>query len=181
MAPWEPHEEAPGKPTPPPPPPPAPRMSDPVKGLYEAISGEPLPSFGELRERYGDPKDLKPIPVPGGASTMTGPLAQSPQVDFREMLRDSPGAIMKRERIAAVLGRPYLATQLVELLPVEVSARLADRLQSLKAQIIAETIAQISADVARETVTAIERLDADAAAKLKEVRNERYGHRSRLA
>jgi hypothetical protein len=180
MAPWEPHEEAPGKPTPPPPPPPPP-PHPPHRGLYEAISGEQLPSFGELRERYGDPADLKPIPVPGGASTVTGPLAQSPRVDFREMLRDSPGAIMKRERIAAVIGRPYLATQLVELLPVEVSARLADRLQSLKSQIIAETIAEISAEVTRETITAIQRLDAEAAAKLEEVRRERFTHRSRLA
>jgi hypothetical protein len=54
-------------------------------------------------------------------------------------------------------------------------------LQSLKSQIIAETIAEISAEVTRETITAIQRLDAEAAAKLEEVRRERFTHRSRLS
>ena len=176
--PWEPHEPAPEKPKPTPPPPP-PRAGNPAPGLYEALTGHPLPEFAELRERYGDPATLKPIP--GGAATLTGPLAQTDvgEVDLRAMLKDSPGAIIKRDEIGRVLRRRYLATQLVAMLPVEVSARLADVLRTLENRIIAETVAAISKDVTAQTVEAINRIDAEISAKREELTLERF-HGSRL-
>lgn len=39
-------------------------MRDPAPGLYETISGQPLPRFAELRARYGDPADLPPVGQP---------------------------------------------------------------------------------------------------------------------
>ena len=156
-------------------------IPEPARGLYETITGNSLPLFAELRDKYGDPKNLAPIP--GGAATLTGPLAQTDvgDVDLRAMLQDSPGAIMKRDRIGHVLRRPYLATQLVQYLPVEVSARLADVLFTLEKRIREETIAAISADVTRETVSAIDRITAETNAKREELSRERFTTPSRLA
>ena len=143
-------------------------VTDPVPGLYEALTGDPLPSFGEMRERYGDPDHLKPIPT-------------VQRIDFREMLRDDPGSKITRDRLAHVLVRPYLATQLVEHLPRDVSARLADRLESLVHEAVERNTAAIGQSVAHEVNVALERMDAAAEAKREELRRERFNTPSRFA
>lgn len=146
-------------------------LADPVKGLHEAISGEPSPGFAELRERYGDPADLKPIPHydPG-----------SP-VDLHDQLHadDQPWSV--KSRLATSLGRRALATRLADALPPLLGAELADRLDTLITQAVTETEARITQDLSDEYHAARARLDADAAKKLKEVHDERYKRPSRLS
>jgi hypothetical protein len=147
-------------------------IREPAPGLFETLTGESLPSFGELRERYGDPEALNPIPTAE---------SRAQEVDFRAMLRSDPGAEMLRDRLQMVLHRPYLATQLVELLPREVSARLADRLTSLVHEAVEKAKAEIATAVTHHVTDAIARLDAEAAQKLEEVRRERFTTPSRFA
>ena len=158
-------------------------VTDPVPGLYEALTGEPLPSFGEMRERYGDPEHLKPIPTAADVTVHQDGTIQphTMRIDFREMLRDDPGAIITRDRLAHVLVRPYLATQLVEHLPRDVSARLADRLESLVHEAVERNTAAIGQSVAHEVNVALERMDAAAEAKREELRRERFNTPSRFA
>lgn len=104
------------------------------------------------------------------------PECVSPErVDFREMLGDDSQKWTARHRIAHVLGRPYLATQLADQLDPETAAKLADRLETLVKQAREEAVAEINNAVTAQVVSAIERLDAQTAAKLREVRNERFG------
>lgn len=124
-----------------------------------------------------------------GAAYETGPAecgTPDPvqEVDFREMLGDDDHAWSVRNRLTAVLGRPYLATQIAQHLPADVSARLADRLDSLVSQAIADDRMRTNQAVATATNEAWERIRSathEARAQLrKELHGERFGRSSRL-
>jgi hypothetical protein len=146
--PWEQHEEAPTKPTPPPPPPPPPRVSEPHRGLFEAISGDPLPSYSELRERYGDPGDLPPV---NAAAEMADgqplPATDTGRVDFREMLT-SDHAWSVKTRLENVLGRPYLSTKIAEQLTPQFAVDLCDRLEALLTDAEQKAVERLTLEVA---------------------------------
>ena len=146
------------------------KSGEPAKGLWETVTGDPLPGFAELRERYGDPAGLNPIPKydPG-----------SP-VDLHDQLHadDQPWSV--KTRLANTLGRRALATRLADALPPLLGAELADRLDTLLTQALSEQEAAITQQLSDRYHEARAALDADAAAKLKEVHDERYRKPSRL-
>lgn len=145
--------------------------AQPAKGLYETISGDPLPSYGELRERYGDPADLKPIPKYDPDSPL----------DLHDQLHadDQPWSV--RSRLAASLGRRALATRLADALPPLLGAELADRLDTLVTQAVTEAEAAMTQEISDRYYEARAALDADAAQKLREVHDERYRRPSRFS
>lgn len=107
------------------------------------------------------------------------PATDEGRVDFSELLSESwqPYA---RDRLNAVLGRPYLATQLAHYLPADVCHRLLDRLEGLVEREVAREVDRIHADVNEATRQTIARLAAQADQKLEELRRERFGTTSRL-
>jgi hypothetical protein len=145
--------------------------TNPAPGLHEAISGHPLPSFGELRERYGDPEGLNPIPKYDPDSP----------ADLHDQLHadDQPWSV--KSRLAKALGRRALATRLADALPPLLGAELADRLDTLVTQALTEQEASITQQLSDTYHAARARLDADAADKLKAVHDERFRGNSRLS
>lgn len=138
---------------------------EPAPSLYQSIAGGDLPSFGELRERYGDPADLHPIPKYDPDSP----------VDLHKQLHpvdDQPWSV--RARLAESLGRRALATRLADALPPLLGAELADRLDTLITQAITEHDAAVTQQMADHYFEARARLDAEAEAKLQELRRERF-------
>lgn len=116
---------------------------------------------------------------PDGSVTLRAPATDTGRVDFREMLSESwqPAA---RDRMNAVLGRPYLATQLAELLPADVCMRLVDRLEHLIEERVRSELEQIHLDVDNAVATTLTRLAAAADDKRRELTRERFGRTSRL-
>lgn len=182
-----------------------PTVPNPTRGLNP---GAPVPSYAELRAVYGDPADLPPIlPQHQTALRLPPPLISAAEaaervneaaavlrdtvgvsatdvgkVDFRDMLKDE-AAWSARSRLEKVLGRPYLATALVDQLNPETAAKLADRLESLVSQAVAETELRISSEVASVVTDKISQISVDRAARAKqmeEARRERFGRTSRL-
>ena len=145
--------------------------ADPAPGLHEIISGATLPEFAELRERYGDPANLAPIPH----------YDPDAPADLHDQLHadDQPWSV--RSRLAHSLGRRALATRLADALPPLLGAELADRLDTLITQALTEQEAAITQQLSDEYHAARERIDADARAKLREVHDERYKRPSRLS
>jgi hypothetical protein len=116
---------------------------------------------------------------PDGSVTLRAPATDTGRVDFREMLSESwqPAA---RDRMNAVLGRPYLSTQLAELLPADVCLRLIERLEHLIEERVRSEVAQIHLDVDNAVATTLTRLAAAADDKRRELTRERFGRSSRL-
>lgn len=105
-----------------------------------------------------------------------------PQVlDLHQALKDDDHDWSVRTRLTASLGRPALATRLADTLPPLLGAELADRLDHLITQALSEQQARITQELSDRYHEARARLDADAAAKLKEVHDERYRGHSRLS
>lgn len=127
------------------------------------------------------------VPARGLAESLAGGAVASkaPRVDFRAMLGDDSRAWTTRSRLAAVLGRQYLATTLVDQLDPETSATLADRLETLVSQAVSETEMKINQEVATATHTTIMRIRADAdevrSNLRKAVHSERFTGHSRLS
>lgn len=163
------------------------KVSDPAPGLYETISGRPLPRYAELRERYGDPRDLPPLPNPAAHFTVdqTGdvtqhkpiPSADTGRVDFREMLTTDQAWTVKA-RLEVALGRPYLATKIAEQLHPEIAAKLCDRLEAVLGTAYETARAEISNEVAAVVESRVEqwRKDVDRARRAKEATRERFHH-----
>lgn len=118
-------------------------------------------------------------PNPDGSVTLRAPATDTGRVDFRELLRDSHEWKL-RDRLNAVLGRPYLATQLVSMLPADVALRLAERLDHLVEERVRAEVEQIHHDVDNAVSTTLARLAAAADQKRKELTRERFGGSSRL-
>lgn len=145
--------------------------ADPAPGLYEVISGESPPTFAEMRERYGDPQGLNPIPK----------YDPDAPADLHEQLHadDQPWSV--RSRLAKSLGRRALATRLADALPPLLGAELADRLDTLVTQAVTEAEAAMTQAISDRYYEARAALDADAEQKLKEVHDERYRRPSRFS
>lgn len=101
-------------------------------------------------------------------------------LDLHDSLKDDTQAWSVRSRLTKSLGRPALATRLADALPPLLGAELADRLDTLITQALTEQQAQITQELSDSYYAARARLDADAAQKLKELRNERHRTPSRL-
>ena len=167
---------------------------DSAKGLWESLTGAPLPSWAEMRQKYPplpwrkvDPEALREAihearknDVPIGAATavdLPGGIVVTMDVDFRAMLKDDNAAWSAKTRLAAVLGREYLATRIVDQLDPETAAQLADRLDTLVSQAVAETEMRISGEVSRvvtDKITAISIDRAQRAKQAEEARRERF-------
>lgn len=119
------------------------------------------------------------------AAKATGhPASDVGTVDFRAMLKDDDAAWSAKTRLAKVLGREYLATRLVDQLDPETAAQLADRLDTLVSQAVAETEMRISGEVQGAVSAYSEQLAADRAARRKqaeEASRERFHGHSRLS
>lgn len=102
-------------------------------------------------------------------------------LDLHQALKDDTQAWSVRSRLTKSLGRPALATRLADALPPLLGAELADRLDTLITQALTEQQAQITQELSDSYYAARARLDADAAAKLKELRNERHRGVSRFS
>lgn len=150
---------------------PAEPMRDPAPGLHEILTGKPLPPYADLKAKYGDPANLKPIPKYDPDSP----------VDLHDQLHadDQPWSV--RSRLQASLGRRALGTRVADALPPLLGAELADRLDTLITQALTEQQAAITQEISDRYHEARARLDADAEKKLQEVHDERYRGHSRLS
>jgi hypothetical protein len=118
-------------------------------------------------------------PNADGSVTLRAPATDAGRVDFRELLRDSHEWKI-RDRLNATLGRPYLATQLVSMLPSDVCLRLAERLDHLVEERVRKEVERIHLDVDNAVSTTLARLAAAADDKRKDLTRERFGGSSRL-
>ena len=102
------------------------------------------------------------------------------EVDFRHMLKDDAAAWSAKSRLEKVLGRPFLATQLADQLDPHTAASLADRLETLVSQAVAEAELAISRDVAAVVSAKVREIRETRSERAKEVTRERFTGRSRL-
>lgn len=105
----------------------------------------------------------------------------APALDLHQQLKDDDQPWSVRRRLTVILGRPALATRLADALAPALGAELADRLDTIVTQALTEQQAAITQELSDRYHEARARLDADAAAKLKEVHDERYRNPSRLS
>lgn len=103
------------------------------------------------------------------------------EVDFRHMLKDDAAAWSAKARIEKVLGRPYLATQLADQLAPDTAAALADRLESLVSQAVAETETRLSAETSRLVSEKIAEIRATRTSPAEAVSRERFNTPSRFS
>lgn len=127
----------------------------------------------------GEPGYVKITPVPPETvettvEHFTAPATDTGRVDFREMLK-TDAAWGLRERVNAVLGRPYLSTQLAAVLPVDVLLRLTERLEHLIHEAVQRELDKLHDELDAVTAATLARLAAQADTKLEELRRERFG------
>lgn len=127
----------------------------------------------------GEPGYVKVTPVPpetteSALEHFTAPATDTGRVDFREMLK-TDAAWGLRERLNAVLGRPYLSTQLAATLPADVLLRLTERLEHLIEEGVRRQIDAIHDDVTEVTRQTLARLAEQTDTKLRALRRERFG------
>lgn len=127
----------------------------------------------------GEPGYVKITPVPPETvettvEHFTAPATEVGRVDFREMLKTDVAWGM-RERLNAVLGRPYLSTQLASMLPADVLLRLTERLEHLIEEGVRREVDKLHEDVSEVTRQTLARLALDAEDKLRELKQERFG------
>lgn len=101
------------------------------------------------------------------------------EVNLREMLTE-PWQPALAERLTAVLGRKYLAHQLVSMLPADVAVRLVDRVAEVVEHQVSAAVEQIHLDVDGAVTTTLARLAEAADAKRRELSRERFTGHSRL-
>lgn len=101
------------------------------------------------------------------------PAYSTGRVDFSEMLTQDYQWSLKHQ-FDALLGRPYLSTQLAALLPADVALRLADRLTHVVEERVRGEVDRIQDDITNATATTLARMAATTDKKLEELRNERY-------
>jgi hypothetical protein len=191
---------------------------DPAPGLWESLTGTPLPTWAEMRSRFPALPPLKvnteklrgqhptmfevdevaafartsgeamiravaqnhvidaikASGVSGAEATNVG------EVDFRHMLKDDAAAWSAKSRLEKVLGRPFLATQLADQLDPHTAASLADRLETLVSQAVAEAELAISRDVAAVVSAKVREIRETRSEQAKAVSRERFGRPSRL-
>lgn len=171
-------------------------------GLFEQVTGKPLPSYKELRAIYGDPADLPPI-LPHHREALAagvcksgwhavGPTRAQPvcltchpatdagEVDFRDMLKDDGPAWSVRSRLEKVLGRAYLATALADQLAPETAVRLADRLDKLVEQAVADHELATAQQVAAAVSAKVQEYRESRTTRTEAVTHERFGRTTRL-
>jgi hypothetical protein len=102
------------------------------------------------------------------------PVTDTGRVDFSAMLSESWQPIA-RDRMNAVLGRPYLSTQITALLPADVCMRLIDRLERLIHEAVQRELDKLHDELDSVTAATLARLAAQADTKLEELRRERFG------
>lgn len=102
------------------------------------------------------------------------PATDAGEVDFRAMLSES-WQPLARDRMNAVLGRPYLSTQLTALLPADVCLRLTERLEGLIHEAVQRELDKLHDELDSVTAATLARLAAQADAKLEELKRERFG------
>lgn len=138
-------------------------------------ASNPAPGLAELVEQ---PVKMGP---PGPISREQFEQNQElPALDLHHALKDDTQPWSVRSRLTKSLGRPSLATRLADALPPVLGAELADRLDTLITQAVTEREAQITQELSDTYHQARARLDADAAQKLRELRNERHRGHTRL-
>jgi hypothetical protein len=184
-------------------------VRNPAPGLWESLTGTPLPTWAEMRTRF---PALPPLKVnteklrgqhptmfevdeyaafaPTQAEKMTRAVVQAQvideatnvgEVDFRHMLKDDAAAWSAKSRIEKVLGRPFLATQLADQLDPHTAASLADRLETLVSQAVAEAELAISRDVAAVVSAKVREIRETRSEQAQAVSRERFNTPSRFS
>lgn len=121
-----------------------------------------------------DRGEVPPETVETTVEHFTAPATDTGRVDFREMLK-TDAAWGLRERVNAVLGRPYLSTQLAAVLPIDVLLRLTERLEHLIHEAVQRELDKLHDELDAVTAATLARLAAQADTKLEELRRERFG------
>lgn len=116
------------------------------------------------------------VPTPAPTATVAN---GGQEVNLREMLTE-PWQPALAERLTAVLGRKYLAHQLVSMLPADVAVRLVDRVAEVVEHQVSAAVEQIHLDVDGAVTTTLARLAEAADAKRRELSRERFTGHSRL-
>lgn len=101
------------------------------------------------------------------------------EVNLREMLTE-PWMPALAERLYAVLGRKYLAHQLVSILPADLALRMVQRVEEVIDHQVTTAVEQIHQDVDGAVTTTLARLAEEADTKRREITRERYAGHSRL-
>lgn len=151
-------------------------VTDPAPGLWAALTGQPLPTWKQMRERY---PELPPAVYHPHTAAEVGAV-DAGEVDFRHMLKDDAAAWSAKSRLEHVLNRPYLATQLADQLEPHTAAALADRLETLVSQAVAETELRISAEMSKVVTAKMAEIRRERSERVQEVTRERFTGRSRL-
>lgn len=177
---------------------------EPAPGLAGAIAAG-VPSWAEMRAKYPplpwrkvDPGKVRSAVASAKLADVPPPIheriveharaaaeahyaTQAGEVDFRHMLKDDAAAWSAKARIEKVLGRPYLATQLADQLAPDTAAALADRLESLVSQAVAETEMRLSAETSRLVTEKIAEIRATRTSPAEAVSRERFNTPSRFS
>lgn len=141
--------------------------------LLEEILRTPMNPDGSVTLRA--PADPTWCACPcGRAGHSAAPANDAGTVDFHEMLK-TDAAWGLRERLNAVIGRPYLSTQLAATLPADVLLRLTERLEHLIEEGVRRQIDAIHDDVTEVTRQTLARLAEQTDTKLRALRRERFG------
>jgi hypothetical protein len=108
------------------------------------------------------------------------PQAHAPEVDFRAMLNNDDQAWSIKTRLQRVLGRPYLATKLVEKLDPQTAAMLADRLETLVTTAVEDAVARLTRDLDVAVDVKLDQIRQERIEKAKELSRERFQRPTRL-
>lgn len=156
--------------------------SNPAPGLFEQLTGQPLPPYVQpCTCPRGDFHNGIDPDCPQHGLSAAAIAARGPAVDYRPLLVDDAHDWSVRKRLEATLGRPALATRLADALDPHLGAELADRLDTLVTQARSEAVVELENLISEGMTQARERLSAEAAKQLREVHDERYRGHSRLS
>lgn len=147
-------------------------------GLVDTIyDDEPFP--GGAQSSIDLPRGSVPGPAVGLPRVAVTVVNGGEEVNLRDML-SGPWQPALAERLIALLGRKYLAHQVVSMLPADVALRLVQRVEEVIDHQVSTAVERIHQDVDGAVTTTLARLAEEADTKRREITRERYAGHSRL-
>lgn len=147
----------------------------PEYAAYRADLARELGKFQRGEDPY--PYEVPRHPDGGYVGTVVN---GGQEVNLRDMLTE-PWMPELAARLERVLGRKYLAHQLVSMLPADVALRLVDRVDEVVEHQVSTAVERIHQDVDGAVALTLARLAESADAKRREISRERFTTPSRLS
>lgn len=169
-------------------------LYNPAPGLAETIAAG-VPPWAEMQAKYPPyvfdrekaraavaAAKLADVPPPvheqiiehAKAAVEAHYATDAGEVDFRAMLKNDGHAWGLKAQLEHVLGRPYLATALVDQLTPETAQNLADRLQELLDVRVREEMAKLEHDLNVAVTLKMSEYQREREQRAREVSNERF-------